>query len=103
MIFNETLNEISERIDKIKQFFSWNQQDYAVSVQPQPTTPSSSLSSIHNDNINDTPSRPQRRRKLKRNSVAPSENADVKVIEPQMHVNDLECNDDRKDDINLHI
>ena len=68
-------------ITKIKEFLGWNHEEYPISAASQ----------------NDiTPTRPPRRKPSSRNSVAPSDNCDIKIITPQaqMHVNDIENIDD---------
>lgn len=78
-------------IGKIKEFLGWNREEYPISAPAQSDV---------------TPSRPPRRKRPSRNSVAPSENSEIKVVSPAtpMHVNDIENIDEvkRKDEEN-HI
>lgn len=77
-------------IGKLKEFLGWNRAEYPVAAPSEDEG---------------TPSRPPRRKRPSRNSVAP-ENGSVKAISSptQMHVKDIENNDEekRKDEEN-HI
>lgn len=78
-------------IGKIKELLRWNREEYTISTPAE------------NDGV---PSRPPRQKKASRNSVAPSEKSEIKVIPSatSMHVNDIENIDEvkRKDEEN-HI
>lgn len=77
-------------IGKIKEFLQWNRVEYPINE------------TVQNDM---TPSRPPRRKRASRNSVAPSENSEVKVINSaHMQVNDIEnVEDERRKDHENHI
>lgn len=70
-------------IGKIKEFLQWNRVEYPIS---QTTS------------TDGTPTRPPRRKRTSRNSVAPSESSEIKVINAAtpMHINDIESAEDER-------
>lgn len=98
-IFNNILQTYVTRnpFGKMKQFLRWNKDEYSISTQQ---------SAVEQDDGNETPSHPSRRKRpLKRNSVAPSENSEIKVINSPMRLNDIETYEtlEKDKDESLHI
>ncbi|KAL7049017.1 hypothetical protein ACKWTF_003569 [Chironomus riparius] len=79
---------IGNNIGKIKEFLGWNRDQYPVNGHR-------STENIINE-YDETPTRPPRRKRAtNRNSVAPSEDSEVKVISStQIRVNDIETQND---------